>query len=95
MVGGARRVGAGLPAARSSAGSPTLIGITVNRFSAVTGVGFGISLLNVGSGMIIGLRITVSMLLGGIIAWVIAPVWLADRGCLVEHRATRWTSCCW
>jgi hypothetical protein len=25
------------------------------------------------------------MLLGGIIAWVIAPVWLADRGYLVEH----------
>jgi len=61
------------------------ININVNRFSAVTGVGFGISLLNVGTGIIIGLRIVASMLLGGIIAWVIAPVWLADRGYLVEH----------
>jgi uncharacterized oligopeptide transporter (OPT) family protein len=60
------------------------INVTVNRFSAVTGVGFGVSLLNIGTGIIIGLRISSSMLLGGFIAWVLAPVWLADHGYIVE-----------
>jgi uncharacterized oligopeptide transporter (OPT) family protein len=58
---------------------------TVNRFSARTGVGFGVSLLNVGTGMIVGLRITTSMLIGGVIAWVWFPVWLADHGYLAEN----------
>jgi len=60
------------------------INVTVNRFSAVTGVGFGVSLLNIGTGIIIGLRISSSMLLGGFIAWVLAPVWLAEHGYIVE-----------
>lgn len=34
-----------------------LIHVHLNRFSGVTGVGFSLSLLNIGSGMIIGLRI--------------------------------------
>jgi len=54
--------------------------VHVNRFSAKTGVGFGISLLNIGSGMIIGLRITTSMLIGAVLAWVVAPLWLLDHG---------------
>jgi len=60
------------------------IPVLVNRFSARTGVGLGISLLNVGSGMIIGIRIVGNMLLGGVIAWVIAPGWLVDHGRLAE-----------
>lgn len=64
------------------------IPVTVNAFSARAGVGFGISLLNVGSGMIIGLRISASMLIGGIIAWVIAPPWLVSHG-LIAPDATR------
>jgi hypothetical protein len=32
------------------------ISVAVNAFSARVGLGFGVSLLNVGSGMIIGLR---------------------------------------
>ncbi len=56
------------------------VAVNVNRFSARTGVGFGVSLLNIGSGMIIGLRITTSMLIGAVIAWVVAPVWLFDHG---------------
>ncbi len=58
------------------------VAVTVNRFSATTGIGFGVSLLNVGTGIIIGLRISASMLLGGLIAWVVAPVWLDAHGYL-------------
>jgi uncharacterized oligopeptide transporter (OPT) family protein len=56
------------------------IGVTVNQFSARAGLGFGVSLLSVGSGMIIGLRISASMLIGGLLAWVLAPPWLLARG---------------
>src|SRR5207249_2017380 len=49
------------------------IPLVLNPFSARVGLGFGISLLNIGSGIIIGLRISASMLIGGIIGWVIAP----------------------
>jgi uncharacterized oligopeptide transporter (OPT) family protein len=56
------------------------IPVIVNAFSARTGVGFGLSLLNVGSGIIIGLRISASMLIGGIIGWVLAPPWLLQHG---------------
>ena len=65
-----------------------LITVSLNRFSALAGVGFGVSLLNIGTGIIIGLRIVASMLLGGAIAWIFAPVWLADHGYLAE-RARR------
>ena len=58
------------------------IPLAVNAFSARVGFGFGVSLLNIGSGMIIGLRISSSMLIGGIIGWVIAPPWLLSRGLL-------------
>ena len=56
------------------------IAVRVNEFSPVVGVGFALSLLNVGSGMIIGLRITASMLIGAIIAWVLLPPWLLAHG---------------
>ena len=60
------------------------IPLTVNAFSARVGLGFGVSLLNIGSGMIIGLRISSSMLIGGIIGWVIAPPWLLSQGLLAD-----------
>ena len=56
------------------------VGFTVNQFSARAGLGFGVSLLSVGSGMIIGLRLSASMLIGGVIAWIFAPPWLLERG---------------
>jgi uncharacterized oligopeptide transporter (OPT) family protein len=62
-----------------------LVIVQVNRWSATVGVGFAISLLNIGSGMIIGLRITASMLLGAVLAWVVAPGWLLDHGYIGEH----------
>src|SRR6185369_127337 len=46
------------------------------------GLGFGVSLLSIGSGIIIGLRISASMLIGGIVAWVLMPPWLVERGLL-------------
>src|SRR5262245_41257243 len=58
------------------------IPLTVNAFSARVGLGFGVSLLNIGSGMIIGLRISASMLIGAIIGWVIMPPLLVSGSLL-------------
>jgi len=49
---------------------------------ATTGVGMEWSLLAVGSGMLVGLRINLSMLLGMILSWVIAPYALQAAGIL-------------
>jgi uncharacterized oligopeptide transporter (OPT) family protein len=62
--------------------------LVVNRFSATVGFGFGISLLNIGSGMIIGMRVSASMLLGGVLGWVVAPPLLLSYG-LVAADARR------
>jgi uncharacterized oligopeptide transporter (OPT) family protein len=51
---------------------------------AATGFGVEWSLLAVGSGMIIGLRINVCMVLGAILSWVVAPYVLARYGLLPE-----------
>jgi uncharacterized oligopeptide transporter (OPT) family protein len=64
------------------------IPLSLNAFSARVGFGFGVSLLNIGSGMIIGLRISASMLIGGVIGWVIAPPWLLSQG-LIAADARR------
>src|SRR3954468_5795656 len=64
------------------------IPVIVNAFSARVGVGFGLSLLNIGSGIIIGLRISASMIIGGLIGWVLMPPWLLDRG-LIAADARR------
>ncbi len=58
------------------------IPLVVNDFSARAGLGFGVSLLSIGSGIIIGLRISASMLVGGIVAWVLMPPWLLQQGLL-------------
>ena len=59
--------------------------IHLNSFSAATGVGFGISLLSFGSGMIIGLRICFSMLLGLFASWVVLPALLAQAGVIAPN----------
>ena len=64
------------------------IPLVVNAFSTRVGLGFGVSLLSIGSGIIIGLRISVSMMIGGIIGWVLMPPWLLDRG-LIAADARR------
>ena len=43
---------------------------------AKMGVGVQLSLLNIGSGMLVGLRINISMMLGTTLAWVVAPYFL-------------------
>jgi uncharacterized oligopeptide transporter (OPT) family protein len=50
--------------------------------SAVTNVGIEWSLLAVGSGMIIGMRINTSMLIGTILSWVVAPYMLSNANFL-------------
>ncbi len=53
-------------------------------------MGFGVegSLLAVGSGMLVGLRINLSMLLGTIVSWVVAPYLLSRYG-LLPAKFTR------
>jgi uncharacterized oligopeptide transporter (OPT) family protein len=48
---------------------PTFFGLTY----ATAGAGFAVSLLAIGSGMIVGNRINISMAGGALIAWVIGP----------------------
>jgi len=48
-------------------------------------VGASYSLLSVGSGMIIGLRITASMLIGILLAWVIVPYFLVKYAVPIHH----------
>jgi uncharacterized oligopeptide transporter (OPT) family protein len=43
-------------------------------------VGASYSLLSIGSGMIVGLRINMSMMLGGVLAYVVAPYFLIKYG---------------
>jgi uncharacterized oligopeptide transporter (OPT) family protein len=57
-----------------------LISIGAAWIPVKTGVGFSFSLLSIGSGMIIGLRICASMLIGLLISWVLAPGLLIDAG---------------
>jgi putative OPT family oligopeptide transporter len=54
---------------------PTMLGLTF----ASAGAGFSTSLLSLGSGMIVGLRVTLSMAIGGVLAWVIAPHFLVEH----------------
>jgi putative OPT family oligopeptide transporter len=58
------------------------------------GVGVSYSLLSIGSGMLIGLRINVSMMLGGLLSWVIIPYFLINHGVIssadpVTHQITK------
>jgi putative OPT family oligopeptide transporter len=62
--------------------------VRLNSFSKTTGTGFSFSLLMIGSGMIIGLRICANMLVGLVISWVLAPVFLADAG-IIKPDATK------
>jgi uncharacterized oligopeptide transporter (OPT) family protein len=55
---------------------------------ASMGVGASYSLLSIGTGMIVGLRIDSWMLLGGVLGWIVAPLVLVTNGVLPDH-ATR------
>lgn len=60
-------------------GSVTLLGTAVTM---AAGVGVNWSLLSLGSGMLVGLRINISMLLGVIVGWIIVPYMLLANGVL-------------
>ncbi len=47
----------------------TMFGLT----AATAGAGFQVSLLSIGSGMIVGNRVNISMAIGAVIAWIIGP----------------------
>jgi putative OPT family oligopeptide transporter len=64
------------------------IPVTLNAFSARAGVGFAVSLLNIGSGIIIGFRVSASMMIGAVVAWVLFPPWLLRHG-LIAPDASR------
>lgn len=49
------------------------------------GVGASYSLLGIGSGLIIGLRISFWLLVGGIIGWIVLPYFLVQNGYLPDH----------
>ncbi len=55
---------------------------------ATMGVGASYSLLSIGAGMLVGLRVNAWMVLGGVIGWIIAPLLLIRWGVLPDH-ATR------
>lgn len=59
---------------------PTLFGLT----AATAGAGVAVSLLGIGTGIIVGVRISVSMLLGAILSSVIAPKLLLAHG-IIAH----------
>jgi len=52
---------------------------------ATIGVGFSYSLLSIGSGIIIGLRISLLMFVGGVLGWIILPYFLVQQGILPDH----------
>jgi uncharacterized oligopeptide transporter (OPT) family protein len=49
------------------------------------GVGAAYSLLNVGSGLLVGFRVNFWMMVGGILAWVVGPVLLVRYGVVPDH----------
>jgi uncharacterized oligopeptide transporter (OPT) family protein len=65
-----------------TAAGPVVTGVVLANMN----VGVSCSLLSIGSGMIIGMRINASMLLGGILAWVIAPYFLVKYSMLLDPR---------
>jgi uncharacterized oligopeptide transporter (OPT) family protein len=65
--------------------SVTLLGSAVMM---TAGVGVNWSLLSLGSGMLVGIRINLSMFLGMIVAWVIAPYALLASG-VINSTFTR------
>lgn len=52
---------------------------------AAMAVGLSYSLLSIGSGMIVGFRISFWLLVGGILGWIVAPYFLVGEGILPNH----------
>ncbi|MEO5618501.1 MAG: OPT/YSL family transporter, partial [Candidatus Eisenbacteria bacterium] len=54
--------------------------LAIGSTGAKMNVGISWSLLSIGSGMLVGMRVTVSMVIGCVIAWVMMPPWLLEKG---------------
>jgi uncharacterized oligopeptide transporter (OPT) family protein len=52
---------------------------------ATMGVGFGYSLLSLGTGLLVSFRVNLSMFVGGLIGWILIPYILVTRGIIVDH----------
>jgi uncharacterized oligopeptide transporter (OPT) family protein len=63
-------------------GALTLGAMGASFVVASMGVGVGYSLLSLGTGMIVGFRVNFWLLVGGVIGWVLAPMWLIGHGVL-------------
>lgn len=62
------------------------------RFGEALGklnVGISWSALSFGSGLLVGLRITLSMAVGMVLSWVLLPFYLADQGIISEASYTQ------
>jgi uncharacterized oligopeptide transporter (OPT) family protein len=73
---------------------PETIFATLGGLTAATaGAGVSVSLLAIGSGMIVGNRINISMFIGAVLSWVIAPRFLVAEGIItapVRGQILRW-----
>jgi len=64
---------------------PEIVGGTMFGLTwATAGAGFQVSLLSIGSGMIVGNRINISMAIGAVLAWIIGPHILLDHGIITK-----------
>ena len=66
-------------------GALTLGAVGAAFVVANMGVGAGYSLLSIGTGMLVGLRVNFWMLLGGVIGWIIVPLFLLKYGVVADH----------
>ena len=52
---------------------------------AAMGVGASYSLLSIGTGMLVGFRVNFWMLIGGVLGWIVFPLWLTGAHILPDH----------
>ena len=52
---------------------------------ATMGVGASYSLLSIGTGLLVGLRVNFWMLVGAVLAWIVFPLLLVQHGVLPDH----------
>ncbi len=80
IIGETKQAVAEAGGAAAAAAAPVVTGVVLANMN----VGVSYSLLSVGSGMIIGMRINTSMVLGGVLAWIVAPYLLVKHGMLTD-----------
>ncbi|HET9159360.1 MAG TPA: OPT/YSL family transporter [Caulobacteraceae bacterium] len=62
------------------------LGVAGASFVVTTmGVGFGYSLLSLGTGLLVSFRVNLSMFVGGLIGWIAIPYWLVTHGMIADH----------